>query len=181
MLAPQFDPVALQLGSLAIHWYGLMYVFGFLVVQFLSKRIMIEKGEWGSKVNAELYDGLLSWLIIGVLIGGRLAYVLFYNLPYYIEHPIEVLYIWQGGMSFHGGLLGPLVLGFWYCHKHKLPFLLLTDRICTVAPLALAFGRMGNFINGELWGRVSDVPWAMVFPGAGPLPRHPSLLYELAL
>jgi len=178
---PQIDPVALQLGPLAIHWYGLMYVFGFLTIYQLAKRQMLARGEWGTTVQPELFEGLFSWLILGVVLGGRLAYVVFYNGAYYLEHPIEVLYIWQGGMSFHGGMLGPIVAGWWYCKRYKLPFLLLADRIFTVAPLGLAFGRLGNFINGELWGRVTDVPWGMVFPYAGDLPRHPSQLYELGL
>ncbi len=178
---PHFDPVALQIGPIAIHWYGLMYVLGFITIYTLARRQMVVRGEWGTLVDAEHFEGLFSWLILGVVIGGRLAYVIFYNAPYYLAHPLHVFYVWEGGMSFHGGMLGPLVAGWWYCRKHKLPFLLIADRIFTVAPLGLAFGRMGNFINGELWGRVTDVPWGMVFPQAGPLPRHPSQLYELAL
>ncbi len=178
---PQIDPVAVHLGPLAIHWYGLMYVLGFLAIYQLAKRQMVERGEWKTQVAPELFEGLFSWLILGVVIGGRLAYVIFYNGAYYLEHPLEVLYVWQGGMSFHGGMLGPVIAGWWYCRRHKLPFLLLADRIFTVAPLGLALGRLGNFINGELWGRVTDVPWGMVFPHAGPEPRHPSQLYELTL
>jgi len=178
---PQIDPVAVHLGPLAIHWYGLMYVLGFLAIYHLAKRQMMARGEWQTQVNAEHFEGLFSWLILGVVIGGRLAYIIFYNGAYYLEHPIQVFYVWQGGMSFHGGMIGPVVAGWWYCKRHKLPFLLLADRIFTVAPLGLALGRLGNFINGELWGRVTDVPWGMVFPHAGPEPRHPSQLYELTL
>jgi phosphatidylglycerol:prolipoprotein diacylglycerol transferase len=178
---PNIDPVAIHLGPLAIHWYGLMYVAGFLLIYHLAKRQMVERGEWGVRIDPEHFEGLFTWLILGVVLGGRLAYVLFYNFSYYFHHPIEVLYVWQGGMSFHGGMLGPIVAGWFYCRKHKLPFLMLADRIFTVAPLGLALGRMGNFINGELWGRVTDVPWGMVFPQAGPEPRHPSQLYELSL
>jgi len=178
---PQIDPVAIQLGPLAIHWYGLMYVLGFLLIYQLARRQMMVRGEWESQVSPEHFEGLFSWLILGVVIGGRLAYVIFYNGAYYLHHPLEVLYVWQGGMSFHGGMLGPVLAGWWYCRKHGLPFLLLADRIFTVAPLGLALGRLGNFINGELWGRVTDVPWGMVFPQAGPEPRHPSQLYELGL
>ena len=178
---PQIDPVALQIGPLAIHWYGLMYVLGFAAIYQLAKRQMMTRGEWNSLVSAEDFEGLFSWLILGVVLGGRLAYVLFYSGSYYLYHPLEILYIWQGGMSFHGGMLGPVIAGWWYCRRHKLPFLLLADRIFTVAPLGLALGRLGNFINGELWGRVTDVPWGMVFPHAGPEARHPSQLYELGL
>ncbi|HKI61766.1 MAG TPA: prolipoprotein diacylglyceryl transferase, partial [Mariprofundaceae bacterium] len=184
MLAPQIDPIAIQLGPLAIHWYGLMYVLGFLATWYLVRMQLREAGLWQTRVSAEAYEGLFTALILGVVIGGRLGYILFYNFGYYMQHPIEMLYVWQGGMSFHGGLVGPIVAGWWYCRKHDLPFLKLADRFFTVAPIGLAFGRLGNFINGELWGRVADpavVPWAMIFPHAGPDPRHPSQLYELML
>jgi len=178
---PNFDPIAIHLGPLAIHWYGLMYVTGFLLTYYLVKRQMIERGEWENQIDPEHFEGLFTWLILGVVLGGRIAYILFYNFAYYLQHPIEVLYVWQGGMSFHGGMLGPIVAGWFYCRKYQLPFLILADRIFTVAPLGLALGRLGNFINGELWGRITDVPWGMVFPQAGAAPRHPSQLYELAL
>ena len=178
---PAFDPVAVRLGPLAIHWYGLMYVLGFFLIYQMVRRQMTARGEWGAVITGEQLEGLFSWLILGVVLGGILAYVVFYNGGYYLAHPLEVLYIWRGGMSFHGGMLGPLIAGWWYCRRHGLPFLLLADRIFTVAPLGLALGRLGNFINGELWGRVTDAPWGMVFPQAGPLPRHPSQLYELSL
>ncbi len=178
---PGFDPVAIRFGPVAIHWYGLMYVIGFFLVYWLGKRQLIERGEWEELIPSHIYEGLFNWLILGVILGGRIGYVLFYNLSYYLEHPVEALYIWRGGMSFHGGMLGPVIAGWMYCRRHALPFLLLADRLFTAAPLALAFGRLGNFINGELWGRVTDAPWGMVFPGAGPAPRHPSQLYELSL
>ena len=178
---PGFDPVAVRLGPVAIHWYGLMYVAGFALTWLLVKKQLIERGEWGERVTPEHLEGLFTWLILGVVLGGRIAYVLFYNLPYYAAHPLEVFYVWRGGMSFHGGLVGPMLAGWLYCRRHGLPFLMLADRIFTVAPLGLALGRLGNFINGELWGRVTDVPWGMVFPQAGPEPRHPSQLYELSL
>jgi len=175
------DPVALQLGPLAIHWYGLMYIAGFFGTWYLVRLQLKQAGLWETCISHEAYEGLFTTLILGVILGGRIAYVLFYNFDYYIDHPIEALYIWQGGMSFHGGMIGPLVAGWFYCKKHDLPFLELSDRFFTVAPLGLMFGRIGNFINGELWGRTTDVSWAMVFPHAGPLPRHPSQLYEMAL
>jgi len=185
MLAPRIDPVALQIGPLAIHWYGLMYVAGFFLTWYLVRRQLIAQGAWNQTVTAEQYEGLFTTLILGVILGGRLGYVLFYNFGYYSSHPLEILYVWQGGMSFHGGLIGPIVAGWWYCKKQQMPFMQLMDNFFIVAPLGLAFGRLGNFINGELWGRVvpnaADVPWAMVFPGAGPDPRHPSQLYEMVL
>ncbi|MDX8389911.1 MAG: prolipoprotein diacylglyceryl transferase [Mariprofundaceae bacterium] len=181
MMAPHIDPIALQIGGFAIHWYGLMYVAAFSTAWFLGRKHLIETGTWKNKITAEQYEGLFSSLIFAAIAGGRLGYVLFYNPSYYSSHPIEIFYLWQGGMSFHGGLIGPMIMGWWYCRKHQLPFLKLADTFAIVAPLGLAFGRMGNFINGELWGRVSDVPWAMVFPSAGVEPRHPSQLYEMGL
>ncbi|MDQ6990225.1 MAG: prolipoprotein diacylglyceryl transferase [Mariprofundaceae bacterium] len=185
MIAPHIDPIALELGPFAIHWYGLMYVFGFTATWLLVRKQLRECGAWGVSVQPEAYEGLFTALILGVVLGGRLAYVLFYNFSYYMGHPIEIFYIWQGGMSFHGGFLGSIVAGWWYCRKYNMPFMLMMDKICVVAPIGLAFGRMGNFINSELWGRVvthpADVPWAMIFPNAGLEPRHPSQLYELGL
>ncbi|OIP99766.1 MAG: prolipoprotein diacylglyceryl transferase [Zetaproteobacteria bacterium CG2_30_46_52] len=185
MMAPHIDPVALQLGPLAIHWYGLMYVFAFASAWKLVQIQLKERKLWGKVVAPEAYENLFTWLILGVILGGRLGYVLFYNPSYYASHPIEIFYVWNGGMSFHGGFIGPVMTGWWYCRKSKLPFITMLDLFATVAPLGLAFGRMGNFINGELWGRVvtnpENVPWAMIFPGAGDLPRHPSQLYELGL
>ena len=184
MLAPHIDPVALQLGPIAIHWYGMMYVLAFMSAWKLVQVQLKELQLWETTIKSEAYENLFTWLILGVILGGRLGYVLFYNPSYYLAHPIEVFYVWNGGMSFHGGFLGPVITGWWFCKRHNLPYLLLLDRFAIVAPLGLAFGRMGNFINGELWGRIADpetVPWAMIFPGAGPAPRHPSQLYELAL
>ncbi len=179
------NPVALQLGPVAIHWYGLMYVAGFFATWYLVRQQLKTAGLWETRVSRDAYEGLFTTLILGVIIGGRIWYTLFYNFDYYSSHPIEVLYVWQGGMSFHGGMVGPIVAGWFYCRKHDLPFLKLFDYFSTVAPLGLMFGRLGNFINGELWGRIvenpADVPWAMVFPHAGPEARHPSQLYEMAL
>lgn len=181
MMWPQIDPVALQLGPLAIHWYGLMYIAGFSATWYLVRLQLQQAGLWQTTVSSEAYEGLFTALILGVVLGGRIGYVLFYNFGYYMQHPLEILYVWQGGMSFHGGLVGPVIAGWWYCRRHALPFFQLADRFFTVAPLGLMFGRIGNFINGELWGRVTDVPWGMIFPGAGPDPRHPSQLYEMTL
>jgi len=185
LLAPHIDPVALQLGPLAIHWYGLMYVFAFLSAWKLVQIQLQEQKLWRKVIQPEAFENLFTWLILGVILGGRLGYVLFYNPTYYAAHPLEVLYVWQGGMSFHGGLIGPILTGWYYCKRANLPFLTLLDRFAIVAPLGLAFGRAGNFINGELWGRVvsnpADVPWAMIFPHAGMELRHPSQLYEMLL
>jgi len=181
MIWSGIDPVALQIGPLAIHWYGLMYIAGFFAAWYLVRRQLQQGGLWETSISRDAYEGLFTTLILGVIVGGRIGYVLFYNFSYYLGHPIEILYIWQGGMSFHGGLLGPIIFGWYYCRKHGLPFLILADLFATVAPLGLMFGRMGNFINGELWGRVTDVPWGVVFPHAGADPRHPSQLYEMAL
>ena len=174
----QIDPVALSIGSLQLRWYGLMYLAGFGLGWLL--------GRWrasrpGSGWTGPDVDDLLTCVMIGIILGGRLGYVLFYDLPVYINDPMEIVRIWNGGMSFHGGLLG--VLGaFWYFARTRgRTFLEVSDFIAPLIPQGLFFGRLGNFINGELWGKVSDVPWAVVFPGAGPLPRHPSQLYEGAL
>jgi phosphatidylglycerol:prolipoprotein diacylglycerol transferase len=179
LIHPQFDPVALQLGPLAIHWYGLMYLAGFMAFLWLG-RIRITTLN-NPQINAKLLDDLLFYGVLGVIIGGRLGYVLFYKAGYYSAHPLEIFAVWQGGMSFHGGFLGVLVAMAWFAHKHQLRWLQLTDFIAPLVPPGLAFGRLGNFINGELWGRPTDVPWAMVFPKVDNLPRHPSELYEFAL
>ncbi|HEU0219475.1 MAG TPA: prolipoprotein diacylglyceryl transferase [Gallionella sp.] len=179
LVHPQFNPVALQLGPLAIHWYGLMYLAGFMAFLWLGrKRIAVLNHP---QINAKLLDDLLFYGVLGVILGGRLGYVFFYKAPYYFAHPLEIIAVWQGGMSFHGGFLGVLAAMVWFAHKQKLRWLQLTDFIAPLVPPGLAFGRLGNFINGELWGRPVDVPWAMIFPKVDNLPRHPSQLYEFAL
>ncbi len=178
---PNFDPVAIQIGPLAIRWYGLMYLVGFGIAYGLG-RLRIARGLSG-QVTVQLLDDLLFYCVLGVILGGRLGYVLFYKPGYYLQHPLEILAVWQGGMAFHGGLLGVLVAIWWVARKHRLRWLEITDFFAPLSPLAFAAGRLGNFINGELWGRVTDVSWGMVFqnPAAGPLPRHPSQLYQFAL
>lgn len=179
LVHPQFDPIALQLGPLAIHWYGLMYLAGFLTFLWLGrKRIAILNNP---QINTKLLDDLLFYGVLGVILGGRLGYVLFYKAGYYSAHPLQIFAVWQGGMSFHGGFLGVLVAMAFLAHKQRLRWLQLTDFIAPLVPPGLAFGRLGNFINGELWGRPTDVPWAMIFPKVDNLPRHPSQLYEFAL
>ena len=176
---PQYNPVALQLGPLAIHWYGLMYLAGFMTFLWLGrKRIAVLNNP---QIDLKLLDDLLFYGVLGVILGGRLGYVFFYKAAYYLGHPLEILAVWQGGMSFHGGFLGVLVAMALLARKHKLRWLQVTDFIAPLVPPGLAFGRIGNYINGELWGRPSDVPWAMIFPRVDNLPRHPSQLYEFAL
>ncbi|MGQ9499386.1 MAG: prolipoprotein diacylglyceryl transferase [Dissulfurimicrobium sp.] len=189
---PQIDPIILEIGPFALRWYGLMYVIGFLASYFLVRRqitgleIVFQKDNIDSQPTNIIeeqnhLDGIFLWLVIGIITGGRLGYVLFYNLSYYLDHPIEILATWHGGMSFHGGAVGAIIAGWAYCIRHKLNFWLWADRFVVTAPIGLGLGRIGNFINGELYGRPSDVPWAMIFPQGGPLPRHPSQIYEAFL
>lgn len=175
---PEIDPVLLQLGPLAIRWYGLAYVVGLL----LGWRYMVALNRRRGPVLADgRIDDLLVWMAIGIILGGRLGSVIFYNLPYYAANPLEVLAVWRGGMSFHGGLLGVAVVLVLFARRHKVPLLSLADLCAAAVPIGLFFGRLANFINAELFGRTSDVAWAMVFPGGGPRPRHPSQLYEAGL
>ena len=175
MTYPHIDPIIFRLGPLAVRWYGLMYIIGFLAVHML---VGYQSRKYKLTRLAEKYEDLNFVLILSLILGARLGYILFYNLSYYLGHPLEIFAVWQGGLSFHGALLG-LLLGAWlFCRKHGLDFLATNDIYVPAIPIGLGLGRIGNFINGELFGRVSDVPWAMVFPGGGPLPRHPSQLYE---
>lgn len=171
-------PYIFKLGMLEIRWYGLMYVLGFIIFYYWMKHLMDSKQ---LEITPEQLENLFTVVIIGVLVGGRLGYVLFYNPSYYFHHPIDILKTWHGGMSFHGGMLGPTLLVAWYAHKNKLNFWDLIGYTATIAPITLFFGRLGNFINGELYGRPSTVPWAMIFPEGGAIPRHPSQLYEALL
>lgn len=175
---PAIDPVLIRLGPLQVRWYGLMYVLGFaaayLLVRYQIKRYRLAR-------LADHFENLNLALILSLVLGARLGYVLFYNPAYYLENPAEILATWQGGMSFHGALIGLLLGGYLFCRRTGLDFLQTADVYIVTTPIGLGLGRIGNFINGELFGRVSDVPWAMVFPGGGPLPRHPSQLYESLL
>lgn len=173
---PQIDPVALELGPLAIHWYGLMYLFGFVAAWMLGRWRANDRGWEKSQVEDLLFYGA-----IGVILGGRIGYALFYDLPNVIDNPLNLFKVWQGGMSFHGGLIGVLVAIWLFGRKSGKSFFEISDFAAPLVPLGLFFGRIGNFINGELWGRASDVPWAMVFPTGGPLARHPSQLYQAML
>ncbi len=172
---PAIDPVAIAVGPVAVRWYALAYIVGLL----LGWRYCLALANRPPHVvRRQDIDDFLVWATLGVVLGGRLGYVLFYNSAYYLAHPIEALYLWHGGMSFHGGAIG-VTLAIWlFARARGIPFLAFADIICAAVPIGLFFGRIANFINGELFGRVTDVPWAMVFPAGGPLPRHPSQLYE---
>jgi phosphatidylglycerol:prolipoprotein diacylglycerol transferase len=175
---PNFDPVAVSLGPLAVRWYGLMYLAGFAAGWWLGVR-RIRQGL--TAVTRAQFDDLFFGTVLGVILGGRLGYVLFYKPAHYLQHPLEVFALWQGGMSFHGGFLGVLAAMWFVARRHRLPWLEIMDFLAPLVPIGIAAGRLGNFVNGELWGRVTDVAWGMVFRGAGALPRHPSQLYEMAL
>lgn len=175
---PSIDPILLSLGPLQIRWYGLMYVIGFMAAYQLVL-YQAKKFNWQPMVHH--LDNLQISLIAGIILGGRFGYVLFYNPMYYRTHPAEILAIWSGGMSFHGGCLGALLAGLIYCRRTQLDFWKAADLFVVTVPIGLFFGRLGNFINGELFGRITQVPWGMIFPEGGPLPRHPSQLYEALL
>ncbi len=176
---PSIDPVAIAVGPLKIHWYGLMYLLGIGAAWWLAKRRLAQLDPDWSK---DTLSDLVFWCALGVIAGGRLGYVLFYDLAAYIANPALVLRIWEGGMSFHGGFIGVLLAAFWFARKQKKPFWELMDFIAPLVPIGLGAGRIGNFINAELWGKASDVPWAMVFPtDPAQLARHPSQLYQFAL
>lgn len=173
---PDIDPVAFRLGFLTVHWYGLMYLFGFLAAWMIGRR-----RAWHLGWRPQQVDDFLTWGMFGVLAGARIGYMLFYDLPSLLQDPLEIVRLWHGGMSFHGGFLGVLVVAWYFARRHDLTFLQMTDFAAPLIPPGLFFGRLGNFINAELWGKPSDVAWAMVFPSGGPMPRHPSQLYEALL
>ncbi|MES2561097.1 MAG: prolipoprotein diacylglyceryl transferase [Pseudomonadota bacterium] len=179
LVHPQFDPIAVQLGPLAIRWYGLMYLVGFALLWWIGRRRIAAHpgGVWTRK---DLEDGLF-YGILGTILGGRLGYVMFYKLGDYLAEPWKIFYVWEGGMSFHGGMLGVIFALWLYARLHRQDWLAVTDFMAPLVPLGLAAGRLGNFINAELWGRATDVPWAMIFPNVDNLSRHPSQLYEFAL
>jgi len=173
-----FDPILVQLGPLRVSWYGLMYVFGFLASYFL---VLYQMKHKDFAISRQEVDSIYLYLALGLIIGARLGYVLFYDLSMYCKDPFGILFIWRGGLSFHGGLIGVLVGWFTFCRKNKKSPWRTADLFVVTAPIGLGLGRIGNFINGELYGRVTQVPWGMIFPKGGPLPRHPSQLYESAL
>lgn len=181
---PAIDPVLINLGPVPIRWYALAYIAGLLLGWWLARRLVAQESLWGlrERPSVESLDDLLVYAALGVVLGGRLGYVLFYNLDYFLAHPAAILALWEGGMSFHGGLAGA-TLGIWlFARRVNVPMLSVADLCAAVVPIGIFFGRLANFIKPELWGRVTDVDWAVVFPdpAAGPFPRHPSQLYEAA-
>jgi len=175
---PQINPILLAIGPLQIRWYGMMYVLGFAASYWL---VLHQAKRFAWRQLLTHVDNLNLALILGVILGGRLGYVAIYNPAYYLAHPLEIPATWSGGMSFHGGCIGALLAGYWYCRRKRLDYWKAVDLYIATVPIGLFFGRLGNFINGELYGRVTTAAWGMVFPDGGPLPRHPSQLYEAAL
>ena len=175
---PEIDPIAIQIGPVAIHWYGLMYLLSFFLVYLLGN---YRAKQPGSGWNKEQVSDLVFFSALGVVLGGRLGYALFYNFASYADNPLNILKVWEGGMSFHGGLVGVTVAMLLFARSRGKPFLQVADFAVVLTPVGLFLGRIANFINQELWGRVTDVPWGMVFPLAGTQPRHPSMLYEALL
>ena len=178
IILPEFNKFAVQFGGFGIRWYAIAYLVGLLAGWYLLRR---EADDKQSPLRHETVDILINYVLFGVIIGGRLGYILFYNSAYYLAHPQAILRIWEGGMAFHGALLGIAIAVLIMAKRHHVPFFLLTDRIALVVPIGLFFGRLSNFINGELYGRVTALPWAMVFPNSDGQPRHPSQLYEAGL
>jgi phosphatidylglycerol:prolipoprotein diacylglycerol transferase len=172
---PHIRPEIFRIGPIAVRWYGVMYLLGFaasyvLVAKQINKR--------GLVLGRDFLENLYTFVVLGLIIGARLGYVIFYNPGYYVHHPLNIVALWEGGMSFHGGLIGSVIAGIWRCKRDEKDPWQIADLVTATAPIGLGLGRLGNFINGELYGRVSEVPWAMVFPAGGPFPRHPSELYE---
>jgi phosphatidylglycerol---prolipoprotein diacylglyceryl transferase len=179
---PNFDPIAFSIFGLPIRWYSLAYIIGLFGGLYYAKRLSMREDLWGSRIrpSAPQLDDLLLYAAVGVILGGRLAFVLFYQPGYYLAKPIEILALWTGGMSFHGGLAGAAAAIAFFARRRGLPVLSLFDVAAAVAPIGLGLGRIANFVNGELWGRTTDMHWGVIFPHAGPLARHPSQLYEAA-
>lgn len=178
LMYPHIDPIALTVGPLNVHWYGLMYLVGFFTAWLLGTwRARQPNSGWTS----EQVSDLIFYAALGTIIGGRIGYLVFYKLSEFLAHPLMLFKLWEGGMSFHGGLIGVMLSLWLFSRRTHKSFFSISDFIAPLTPLGIAAGRIGNFINGELWGRVTDVPWGMVFPHAGPLPRHPSVIYEFLL
>jgi phosphatidylglycerol:prolipoprotein diacylglycerol transferase len=180
---PAINPILISIGPFAVRWYALAYIVGIIVGWFYARAVIASQRLWGGPAPFTVldFDDFVIWITLGIILGGRTGYVLFYNFPYFAAHPIEIVQLWNGGMSFHGGVLGCIVAIVAFALHRRIAILSLADVTAAVAPIGLFLGRIANFINGELWGRPTDVPWAMVFPNGGPIPRHPSQLYEAAL
>ena len=180
---PRIDPVLVHIGPLAVRWYALAYIVGIIAGWFYARAIIAAKRPWGGPAPLTVidFDDFIIWVTLGIILGGRTGYVLFYNFPHFASHPFEIFELWNGGMSFHGGVAGCIVAVCLFARYRGIPILSLGDVTTAVAPIGLFLGRLANFINGELWGRPADVAWAMIFPNGGPVPRHPSQLYEAAL
>ncbi len=182
---PVFDPIAIAIGPIAIRWYALAYIGGIVLGWLYARALIKNERLWSGPAPISLLqmDDFILWVTLGIIVGGRTGYVLFYNLPFFIEHPAQIFELWKGGMSFHGGFMGCVVAVMWFARKNRIPILSLGDITTAVGPIGLFLGRIANFINSELWGRAADpsLPWAMIFPNGGPLPRHPSQLYEAGM
>jgi phosphatidylglycerol:prolipoprotein diacylglycerol transferase len=182
---PVFNPVAIAIGPIAIRWYALAYICGIVLGWLYARALLQNEKLWGGPAPISLtqLDDFILWVTIGIILGGRIGYVLFYNPSFFIQHPAEIFILWKGGMSFHGGFMGCVAAVIWFALANRLPILSLGDITTAVAPIGLLLGRIANFVNSELWGRAADpdLPWAMIFPNGGPQPRHPSQLYEAGL
>ncbi len=180
---PHIDPILVHIGPLAVRWYALAYIVGIIAGWFYARAIIASPRLWGGAAPFTVvdFDDFIIWVTLGIILGGRIGYVLFYNFPHFAAHPAEIFALWKGGMSFHGGFIGCVLAVVLFAWRRDIPFLSLGDVTTAVAPIGLFLGRLANFINGELWGRPTDVPWAMIFPNGGPIARHPSQLYEAGL
>jgi phosphatidylglycerol---prolipoprotein diacylglyceryl transferase len=180
---PAINPILISIGPFAVRWYALAYIVGIIAGWFYARALVASERLWGGPAPLTVldFDDFVIWITLGIILGGRTGYVLFYNLPLYAAHPLQIFELWTGGMSFHGGVIGCATAIVLFALRRRIPVLSLADVTAGVAPIGLFLGRLANFINGELWGRPTDVPWAMIFPSGGPVPRHPSQLYEAAL
>ena len=184
MIIHSFDPVLIDLGFLQIRWYSIAYILGIILGWVYANKIIksTEENKYNFvQISTQQFDSLIVYLVIGIIIGGRLGYVIFYNLEYYSQNFFEIIKLWQGGMSFHGGLLGVVISIIIFSKKNKISFFKIADIVSCVAPIGIFFGRIANFINGELYGKISSLPWSVIFPSAGNSPRHPSQIYEALL
>ena len=180
---PAFKPIAIEIGPFAIRWYALAYISGIVFGWLYARSLLKKERLWSGPAPMSLVqiDDFILWVTLGIILGGRTGYVLFYNLPFFMQNPGAIFKLWEGGMSFHGGFLGCVVAVMWFARRNGIPILSLGDVVTAVGPIGLFLGRLANFINSELWGRVTDAPWGVIFPNGGPLPRHPSQLYEAFL